>query len=92
LFCNKENLFGNHNLKVANNKVVFPEEIRTNLQPGDVILRSGKGFISNVFRQFSVKDKRYSHAGIIDSENGKFYVYHILGGTSSTSGELKKNL
>ncbi|MBC6994731.1 YiiX/YebB-like N1pC/P60 family cysteine hydrolase [Neolewinella lacunae] len=36
-----------------------------NLQAGDIICRMGKGYFSNLFRQVSQRDDRFSHAGII---------------------------
>ena len=47
---------------------------------GDIIFRDGRGIISNAFKKFSLTDPRYSHAGIIHKENGKTFVYHIIGG------------
>src|SRR5258706_401260 len=55
------------------------------IQSGDVVFRLGHGFISESMRKFSLKDPRYSHAGIISVENGKPMVYHLLGGESSAS-------
>ncbi|MBL0103858.1 MAG: hypothetical protein IPP51_08935 [Bacteroidetes bacterium] len=48
------------------------------VKSGDIILRDGNSFISDVMRDFSQKDKRYSHAGIIHIEAGNIFVYHIL--------------
>lgn len=59
------------------------------VQTGDVVFRLGHGFISESMRKFSLKDPRYSHAGIISLENGKPLVYHLLGGETSVS-VLKK--
>lgn len=49
------------------------------VQPGDLILRCGRGFISNAMRNFSLHEKKYSHAGIAVIENGKVHVCHMLG-------------
>jgi hypothetical protein len=61
------------------------------LQSGDLIFRHGKGFISDAFRRFSLKDKKYSHAGIIAIENEQVFVYHAIGGEENVSNKLKKN-
>jgi hypothetical protein len=73
-------------------EIFISEEIQNKMQSGDVILRNGKGFISDVFRQFSLKDKSYSHAGIVSIEQKKVYVYHILGGEESNEKSLRKEL
>ena len=62
----------------------------SNLKTGDLIVRHGKGFVSDAFRYFSRKDKRYSHAGIISIQNGRAYVYHAIGGEENTSNNLRK--
>jgi permuted papain-like amidase YaeF/Yiix C92 family enzyme len=66
--------------------------VKIKLQSGDVILRSGKGFISDVFRQLSSGDKKYSHAGIISIEEHKVFVYHILGGETKQGSQIRKEL
>jgi hypothetical protein len=55
------------------------------VQIGDIVFRLGHGFISESMRKLSLKDPKYSHAGIISMENGKAVVYHLLGGESSAS-------
>lgn len=55
------------------------------VESGDIVFRLGYGFISESLKKFSLKDPRYSHAGIISVENGKPFVYHLLGGESSIS-------
>ena len=61
------------------------------LHSGDLIFRHGNGFISDAFRAFSVRDKKYSHAGIISIEANQVYVYHAIGGEENVSNKLKKN-
>jgi hypothetical protein len=60
--------------------------------PGDIVFRLGHGFISESMRKFSLKDPRYSHAGIIGIEKGRAIVYHLLGGESSLSVIRKESL
>ena len=72
-------------------KPVQPPEL-INVQTGDIVFRLGHGFISESMRKFSLKDPRYSHAGIISIENGKPVVYHLLGGESSTTTIQKESL
>jgi hypothetical protein len=58
---------------------------------GDLIFRDGRGYISNAFRKLSRTDPRYSHAGIIHRENGKVYVYHLIGGEDNKNNKMKKD-
>jgi hypothetical protein len=60
------------------------------LQNGDLIVRQGRGFISQAFLLFSKTDPRFSHAGFVSMENGKAYVYHAIGGEENKSNKLKK--
>jgi Permuted papain-like amidase enzyme, YaeF/YiiX, C92 family len=62
------------------------------IQPGDIVFRLGHGFISESMRKFSLKDPKYSHAGIVSMENGKPMVYHLLGGESSATVLQKESL
>ena len=60
-----------------------------NYQTGDIVLRNGKGFISDLFRNTSKREKKYSHAGIIVIENNQPYVYHMLGNPGG-GGEFRR--
>jgi len=48
------------------------------IQEGDIILRRMYDMDSNIARNFSNGEKRYSHAGIIVKQNNKFYVIHSI--------------
>lgn len=58
---------------------------------GDLVFRMGRGFISHSMQKFSLRDPRYSHAGIISVENGIIYVYHCIGGEDNPQSELRKD-
>ena len=60
------------------------------LKTGDLILRHSRGTISNMLVHFSLRDSRYSHAGIISVEEGKVYVYHALGGEVTVNSNIRK--
>ncbi len=93
LFGRVENIFsGISKTSPDTDKLFISLETETKFQSGDIVLRSGKGFISDVFRQFSKNDKKYSHAGIISLEDEQVYVYHILGGKTINGGQLRKEL
>lgn len=61
------------------------------LRDGDLILRTGKDFISLSLRQFSVHDKTYSHCGLVRIEEGRPYVYHAIGGEDNPDGRLRRD-
>lgn len=62
------------------------------LKSGDLILRHGRGIISDAFMQLSLKEKKYSHSGIIHKEGDKVYVYHAIGGEDNPNSKLRKDL
>lgn len=61
------------------------------LRTGDLIVRLGRGFVSDALLSFSTKNPEYSHSGILEVENnGKVYVYHAIGGEENVSNKAKK--
>ncbi|CAN5511434.1 hypothetical protein BH11BAC2_BH11BAC2_18330 [soil metagenome] len=46
------------------------------LVDGDLVMRNGRGMISNWFRKMSLKDRSYTHAGLVEIVNGKPFVVH----------------
>ena len=48
------------------------------LQNGDIILRNGRGLISSVFRQSSLHQRVFSHAGFIHKMKNQVYIYHFI--------------
>ena len=65
------------------------EGIRPVLRHGDVILRSGIGFWSELFRSSNTKDKRFSHVGIVRlGSDKKFYVIHAEGDDMTGQGKV----
>lgn len=61
--------------------------IRPVLQNGDVILRSGIGFWSGIFRSGNTVDKRFSHVGIVRIRpDGVCRVIHAEGDDATGSG------
>ena len=86
---NRNELLGSESKNVFHNQR-FLHSIENKFQTGDIILRSGKGFISHFFRELSLNDKKFSHAGIIYIEGNKIFVYHILGGKPGIANELRK--
>ncbi len=56
---------------------------------GDIILREGKSFVSQALRSFSLTDKHYSHAGIIQIKNGQTYVCHVVAAEGKRSDKIR---
>lgn len=65
-------------------------EPQVELQTGDVVLRSGKGFISDMFRKFNLTGSPWSHAGILVKEGQEWQVCHIMGHDDDTQNKLRK--
>jgi hypothetical protein len=61
------------------------------IRTGDIVLRNGKGWISDFFRNTSRLKKEYSHAGIIMVEGKEIMVAHMIG-DGVTSGFRKESL
>ncbi|MFM7177617.1 MAG: YiiX/YebB-like N1pC/P60 family cysteine hydrolase [Bacteroidota bacterium] len=48
------------------------------LKSGDLVFRSGKGFVSGIMRNTSLRDRTYSHVGLVIIKDGKPTVYHMM--------------
>ncbi len=55
----------------------LPVFMTQGIHTGDIVLRRGKGLISDKFRRMSLSDKSFSHSGIIVKDGDTFYVYHM---------------
>lgn len=55
----------------------LPVFMTRSIHTGDIVLRNGKGLISDKFRRMSLQDKTYSHSGIILKEGNEYFVYHM---------------
>lgn len=80
----------------ADNKITDPiytiQKSKALLKNGDLVLRSDNDVTSLALRNFSRKDKTFSHCGIAYFENQSWYIYHIMSGTENPSGIIKKVL
>ncbi len=65
--------------------------IKKYVQQGDLIMRTGKDFTSELMRLSSVNDKTYSHCGIAIFENDSLFVYHALGGEWNPDQKLRRD-
>jgi hypothetical protein len=62
------------------------------VQSGDLILRTGRDYTSEVMRELSRHDKTYSHCGIASIENDSVFVYHAIGGEWNPDQKLRRDL
>ena len=67
------------------------KEGRSLLKDGDLVLRSGQEFSSQLIKQFNRHDKTWSHSGIVFYDNGYPFVYHIVPGDENPDEKLKKD-
>lgn len=61
------------------------------LQDGDLVVRAHHDLSSQFIRQLSRQDKHYSHAGIVQYQNGYPFIYHIVAGDENPDGKLLKD-
>ena len=61
------------------------------IKQGDLILRTGRDFTSDVMRRVSLTDKTYSHCGIASFENDSLFVYHSIGGEWNPDQKLRRD-
>jgi hypothetical protein len=61
------------------------------LQTGDLLVRRGDDMTSYILSQLNMKDKTYSHCGIVVIENGYPYVYHSIGGEDNPDEILRRD-
>ncbi len=61
------------------------------VRQGDLILRTGRDFASETFRQLSQHDKTYSHCGIAAIEHDSVFVYHSIGGEWNPDQKLRRD-
>ena len=58
---------------------------------GDLIMRTGNDFTSDVMRKLSLEDKTYSHSGIASLENDTLFVYHAMGGEWNPDKKIRRD-
>lgn len=61
------------------------------LEAGDIIVRMGRGFWSNYFRNLSLHDKRYSHVGIICERDDSLFVVHAIADELTPQGAVRNS-
>jgi hypothetical protein len=76
--------------KVANLAMI--EDAKKTIQDGDLVLRTGNDYSSEQVKQFSQKDKTYSHGGIAFHDSGNIYVYHVVPDYFHIKDKVRKEL
>lgn len=62
------------------------------LKEGDLLMRNGKGFISERMRDFAGEGNQWSHSGIISTDpNGDIFVLHAIGGETQADNSMKRD-
>ncbi len=61
------------------------------VKQGDLVLRTGRDFTSDIMRRLSIADKTYSHCGIASFENDTLFVYHAIGGEWNPDQKLRRD-
>lgn len=56
------------------------DSLISQLKQGDLALRRGRDVASYMISQANVSDKRYSHCGLVQIEQGYPFVYHFING------------
>lgn len=69
--------------------VAIIDSCETLIIEGDIMLRSGNDFISTALAELNVRDKTYSHCGIVlKGANGELLVAHSIGGEDNPDQQL----
>lgn len=58
---------------------------------GDLIVRTGRDYTSDIMRRLSQKDQTYSHCGIASWENDTLFVYHSIGGDFNPDQKIRRD-
>lgn len=61
------------------------------LRTGDLLVRRGDDMTSYMLSQLNLKDKTYSHCGLVVVENGYPFVYHSIGGEDNPDQALRRD-
>ncbi|MDQ2720493.1 MAG: hypothetical protein M3Z26_12155 [Bacteroidota bacterium] len=77
--------------KKATNSFEQIHHVKKLVKSGDLILRTGKDFTSELMRRLSLHDKTYSHCGIASWEKDTLFVYHALGGEWNPNQKLRRD-
>lgn len=57
---------------------MLPKSVMNKIDGGEIILRKGKGYLSNVIVNLLGEKLNYSHAGVLIKEKDEIYIIHSL--------------
>lgn len=60
------------------------------LHSGDLVFRLGNDITSAMLSRLNMREKSYSHCGIVVMEGGKPYIYHSIGGEFNPDQKIKR--
>lgn len=86
---NNDSIIAFKNATIALDQINYAQR---SVQSGDLVLRTGRDYTSEVMRKLSRHDKTYSHCGIASIENDSVFVYHSIGGEWNPDQKLKRDL
>lgn len=81
-------------VELATNEKAFFRAISENkylVKDGDLILRTGRDFTSEIMRKLSTIDNTFSHCGIASWEHDSLFVYHALGGEWNPDQKIRRD-
>lgn len=87
-FSKRDSLIGERKARIAFAQV---HQVKNLVKSGDLILRTGKDFTSELMRRLSQNDKTYSHCGIASWEKDTLFVYHAIGGEWNPDQKLRRD-
>lgn len=61
------------------------------LHTGDLVLRTGIDASSYILSRMNLRDKTYSHCGLVVVEHGYPFVYHSIGGEDNPDACLRRD-
>lgn len=73
-----------------NKKERIDHALFTDIRNGDIICRLGNGFFSNQFKNYSLNEKLYSHAGIVEQQGDSLFVIHSEASELTGIGHVRR--
>lgn len=67
------------------------KQIKDSIGEGDLVLRCGNDYTSETLRDFSQREKLYSHSGLALMENGVMYIYSNMAGDINPDEVMRRD-
>jgi len=78
-------------LAVIKKAMLQIQQIKSQIEDGDMITRTGNDFTSETLRNLNQRNKTFSHCGIASVENDSLFVYHALGGDFNPDQKIRRD-